>query len=79
MVPVTRRVHSVERAGQGKVPGSVRVWLHYDRGTAACVEVTQADLSLARSRGSITPVGAEPVEVSWPMLDEIERLLRSAA
>ena len=55
------------------------MWLHYDRGTAACVEVTEADLSLARSRGSITPVGAEPVEVSWPMLDEIERLLRSAA
>jgi len=76
---VSRRVYSAERASRGARPGSIRVWLHYDSGSAACVEITAGDVGLARATGIITPVGAEPVEISGPMLDEIERLLLSGA
>ena len=56
-------------------PGSVTLATR----DAACVEITAGDVGLARATGIITPVGAEPVEISGPMLDEIERLLLSGA
>ena len=73
-----RRVYSVEQASRGAAAWSVRVWLHYGH-SASVVELTLADIAIARAQGTLKPLGAEPVEISGPMLDEVERMLRGAA